>query len=392
MIECELPTVKTGQRGWPWEPVSAEHSAEERLSWPRVSIVTPSFNQGEYIEETIRSVLLQGYPNLEYIIIDGGSTDETLEILNRYDEFIDFWVSKPDKGQSDAINQGLERVSGDWFNWVNSDDLLQPGALFALVRAAMDVDCVCVSGRTETIEDGVYVSNYSAYLPADPFEFLFSLRVNQPGSLMKAEIVQRVGGIREPLNLVMDLDLWIRLALEVGSEKFVSIADDVAVYRLHADSKTCAAEDAFALEEFAILTDLLEEAGGRPPKSALRLRALHSLPTCSFDGVGDLGDKEFLECAWLERMIVSDSLFFRALRKTSEDSAALNILQKTLNEFGPWLRKKYGRREVRRLEGLAILHAMQISGLCSLKHAMFVFTHAPSIQICRALIREVIRR
>ena len=104
-------------------------------TWPKISIVTPSYNQGEFIERTIRSVLLQGYPNLEYIIIDGGSTDRSVELIGKYEPFIRYWVSEPDKGQSNAINKGFQHASGGIFAWLNSDDIYLPGALVAVAKA-----------------------------------------------------------------------------------------------------------------------------------------------------------------------------------------------------------------------------------------------------------------
>ncbi|WP_338441304.1 glycosyltransferase family 2 protein [Synechococcus elongatus IITB4] len=103
---------------------------------PRISIVTPSFNQAQFIEETINSVLSQNYPNLEYIIIDGGSTDGSIDILRRYEHHLSLLVIEPDKGSADAINKGLRIAKGEWFNWLNSDDILMPGALFQLADHA----------------------------------------------------------------------------------------------------------------------------------------------------------------------------------------------------------------------------------------------------------------
>ncbi len=104
--------------------------------YPRITIVTPSFNQGEFLEQTILSVINQGYPNLEYIIMDGGSTDNSVEIIKKYEQHLSFWSSEKDDGQVDAINKGLERATGEWFNWLNSDDILLPGALMSLIRTA----------------------------------------------------------------------------------------------------------------------------------------------------------------------------------------------------------------------------------------------------------------
>jgi cellulose synthase/poly-beta-1,6-N-acetylglucosamine synthase-like glycosyltransferase len=126
-----LPPPPPGKTGWPWteESTRLPDDPGTAASWPRVTIVTPSFNQGQFIEETIRSILLQGYPDLEYFVLDGGSTDGTVAILERYAEWIDFWVSEPDGGQSAAINRGLRMGSGASATWINSDDMLCRNAL-----------------------------------------------------------------------------------------------------------------------------------------------------------------------------------------------------------------------------------------------------------------------
>src|SRR4029453_6333928 len=118
----ELPPPPPGRSGWPWTEASPPPPTPGGKAWPTISIVTPSFNQAEYLEETVRSVLLQGYPNLEYFVLDGGSTDGSVEILRRYDAFLSGWVSERDKGQSDAINRGFARCAGTVVNWLCSDD------------------------------------------------------------------------------------------------------------------------------------------------------------------------------------------------------------------------------------------------------------------------------
>src|SRR5690606_10615120 len=102
---------------------------------PKISIVTPSYNQGQFIEETILSIISQNYPNLEYIIIDGGSTDNTVDIIKKYENHLKYWVSEADKGQADAINKGLQHCTGDIFNWINSDDYLESNSLFTIANA-----------------------------------------------------------------------------------------------------------------------------------------------------------------------------------------------------------------------------------------------------------------
>src|SRR5579885_3553995 len=122
---AELPPPPAGKTGWPWtiETPALPASRADGSPWPRISIVTPSYNQGQFIEETIRSVLLQGYPDLEYIVIDGGSTDQSVEIIRKYERWLTYWVSEKDRGQAHAINKGFSSVTGELFNWINSDDL-----------------------------------------------------------------------------------------------------------------------------------------------------------------------------------------------------------------------------------------------------------------------------
>ncbi len=127
----ELPSPPAGKTGWPWTEESPQHSntAPGIEPWPRISIVTPSYNQGKFIEETIRSVLLQGYPNLEYFVIDGGSTDNSIEIIRKYEKWLTYWVSEPDRGQAHAVNKGLERATSEIAAYLNSDDVYLRGCL-----------------------------------------------------------------------------------------------------------------------------------------------------------------------------------------------------------------------------------------------------------------------
>src|SRR5262249_23613164 len=123
---AELPPAPEGKIGWPWteESIVLPHCKPKGDSWPLITVVTPSLNQGRFLEETIRSILLQAYPNLEYFVLDGGSTDNSVEIIEKYSRWISFWVSEPDRGQSAAVNRGLRMGSGLYATWINSDDML----------------------------------------------------------------------------------------------------------------------------------------------------------------------------------------------------------------------------------------------------------------------------
>lgn len=130
---AQLPPVKN-KKGWPWSTEVDPGIYNVKKHWPKISIVTPSYNQGAFLEETIRSILLQNYPNLELIVMDGGSKDESVEILQKYDSWLTAWVSEKDGGQANAINKGIQLCTGEVFNWINSDDYLAPQALFYVGR------------------------------------------------------------------------------------------------------------------------------------------------------------------------------------------------------------------------------------------------------------------
>jgi glycosyltransferase involved in cell wall biosynthesis len=134
----ELPAPPCKREGWPWN-IETTHfpSNLNELTWPKISIVTPSFNQGRFIEETIRSVLLQNYPNLEFIVADGGSTDDTIDIIKKYQPWISSWSSGPDGGQVKALNNAFAKTTGSILGWLNSDDVLTPGALLIVAQLFM---------------------------------------------------------------------------------------------------------------------------------------------------------------------------------------------------------------------------------------------------------------
>ena len=213
------------------------------MSSPRISIVTPSFNQGEYIEQAILSVIGQGFPGLEYVIMDGGSTDQTRGILETYDREIHYWVSEPDKGQADAIYRGFERATGDIVGWLNSDDFLLPGALEKVASFfANNPDVDCVIGGCLLVDEGgemIREKNRPQYylgLKQDFRKLLFwETGFCQPASFWRREAFFRVGGFDRDLRFCFDYDLFLRLARE---KPFGVIPDFLACFRHHGESKT----------------------------------------------------------------------------------------------------------------------------------------------------------
>ena len=378
--------------GWPWHKPFENTLPSALPEWPRITLITPSFNQGAFIEQTIRSVLLQNYPNLEYIVIDGGSTDETVSILKRYSPWIDYWVSENDEGQSDAINKGLALATGQWFNWLNSDDYLQPGALFALVSATFSDNPVCVTGVTSNLRNGHVFSSYQAHLPSAPADFLFSLRVNQPGSLLHVASVREVGGVRQDLRLVMDLDVWLRLGLTRGPQAFKQVAKKTAVYRYHETSKTCSGLDVFACEEFVLLTDLALSLGANLPNSIRHfLVSLAGVKTGEWPLPPFALEPPSIESAWLDRMVISDSLLFRAMRASqSESNGLLYRFGQVLNSLDLLL-ERHSTLDPAQTKAKALLHAMQILGRAEPRFAMAIIRNDFRIPTIRSLARLVFR-
>jgi glycosyltransferase involved in cell wall biosynthesis len=236
----DLPLPPKGKIGWPWteETVLESDIILNAESWPKITIVTPSYNQGIYIEETIRSVLLQGYPNLEYIVMDGGSTDETLSILKKYEAFLT-WVSEKDGGQADAIASGFERASGSILAWINSDDRYLPNAFLRIAEVFRTNETfVFVHGDVRVIDEHSHYlyTNYAV----KPNRFL---SVNtalgkwpQPGCFWQKDAYHRAGGVDRDFQFCMDLDLFVRL-MRCGEAKTI-YGKAIADFRLHQDSKT----------------------------------------------------------------------------------------------------------------------------------------------------------
>lgn len=186
-----------------------------RQSFPLVSVITPSYNQGKFIRETIESVLSQDYPNIEYIVVDGGSTDDTLAILEEYslvDERIRF-ISEKDRGQSHAINKGLAMAKGEIIGWLNSDDTYLPGAIRMAVDALQgQPSWAMVYGKAYTIDENSQKQSDYYVAPAD-YKLLFDgCMICQPAAFIRKNVFREVKGVDETLHFCMDYDLWIRIA------------------------------------------------------------------------------------------------------------------------------------------------------------------------------------
>ena len=220
---------------------------------PLVSIVTPSYNQAEFVDSTISSVLAQSYPRIEYLVCDGGSQDGTVEIIKRHSDRLAWWCSEKDRGQSDAINKGWRRATGDILAYLNSDDVLLPGAVEHVVHAFQQNPSVGVVHG-----DWVYLRQDGTQLgpgqgrPADFRRLLHNGQIRyiaQPASFYRADVVRRVGLIDESLHYSMDYDLLLRLARE-SPMMYLSVA--LAGFRLHTSAKSSAFIGAHWKESLAV--------------------------------------------------------------------------------------------------------------------------------------------
>lgn len=237
---AELPSVASNQHGWPWTEETEQQPAlvGDSIVWPRVTIVTPSFNQGQFLEETIRSVLLQGYPNLEYIVIDGGSTDNSVDIIRKYESCLSFWVSEPDEGQADAINKGFAKSTGEFLGWINSDDYLYPGVIKRVVEVFQ------ANSRVEMIygdvDCGWPEKNKLHRLFGEQIEFSEMLRtvrvpIPQQGSLWRRSVIDRVGNLDSGWQVVLDQEFFTRVAEKC---QILYLPMVMGFFRLHENSKS----------------------------------------------------------------------------------------------------------------------------------------------------------
>jgi len=226
----------------------------------KISLVTPSYNQGVFLTSTIKSVIDQNYPDLEYLVIDGGSSDNSVDIIKRYEKSLTYWISERDHGQCEAINKGWRRVTGEIIGYLNSDDLLLPGSLnrvSSFFENNPHVDFIY--GNAIYIDkDGKTIGRLNGQ-PFDLRRLLLRIQtIPQPAMFFRRKLLDEIGYLDENLHYTMDFDFWLKIA-KIYTIEYVP--QDLAAMRLHTDAKTTSQQDLFYKDELIVLTRFFSQPG-----------------------------------------------------------------------------------------------------------------------------------
>ncbi len=274
----ELPPPPASTTVWPWTRASKAlpDTMPDGRPWPLISIVTPSYNQGQYLEQAIRSVLLQGYPRLELIVMDGGSTDDTRAVLERYDPWLKHWSSGKDGGPTIALNRGFGYASGDLYGFLNADDFLLEGCLERIATefaAHPEADVVSGHGYFAKESGDLGMPTYSDSWSFTRFSYGACVLL-QPATFFRRQMFEQVHGFRERTSTVWDMELWADMALAGAQFRLVNAF--MAAFRLHAGSITGGTANLDRRVNDAIA--VMERLRGRPEDRRDRvLRLVHRL-------------------------------------------------------------------------------------------------------------------
>lgn len=252
---------------------------------PLVSIVTPSFNQAEFLEEAILSVLTQDYPSLEYLILDGGSSDGSVDIIRKYEDRLAYWVSEPDAGQSDAINRGWRLARGEILAYLNSDDLYLPGAVSAAVRFFRSQPEVGIGyGACEFLDQIGGVASLITPLDFSLSRLLLGNFIAQPSVFLRKAVLEQIGPLDTSLRYCMDYDLWVRAAV-AGVQIARVPGRTLARFRIWWGSKTSTASEAGLNERLCILERAF--SSGQLPREVMALREYARARACMTVAYGE---------------------------------------------------------------------------------------------------------
>ncbi|MGD2182503.1 glycosyltransferase family 2 protein [Lusitaniella coriacea] len=278
----DLPPPPSGKEGWPWTEETKR--CNTLPNYPRISVVTPSYNQDAFIEETIRSVLLQGYPNLEYIIIDGGSSDDTLAILRKYEPFLANWISERDRGQSDALNKGFRRATGKLIGWQNSDDSYQPNSFLSAANCLnQNPDADVVYGNINFVDEQGQIIEPYPITEAKPENMMPYSGICNHSVFYTNRIFEENNYIDDTLKHCMDQEFILRLLIK--NYKFVFEPGITANWRIHNSTKSAQQMDIWAEEAFELCKSVYRD---RTLSATVREKAKESLYGLCLDNFGKL--------------------------------------------------------------------------------------------------------
>lgn len=258
----QLPSSPAGKVAWPWteERPQLPATMPNGEPWPRITVVTPSYNQCEFLEETIRSVLMQGYPNLEYILMDGGSTDGSLEIIEKYSEWFDHWVSQRDDGQAAAINQGWQEATGDIVAYLNSDDVFHDGALaqVALTFSKHAAAKIIVGDCTVIDELGkvILVKRPEGYTRET---LLLGRSLPQPSVFLQRSVLEEVGYMDTNLHFTLDWAYFLKILSHYPMDALIYIPEILSMSREYLGTKSTTGLSRTTSERRKVLSDYSQQ-------------------------------------------------------------------------------------------------------------------------------------
>lgn len=269
---------------------------------PRISIITPSYNQAKFLEQTILSVLDQDYPDIEYIVMDGGSTDGSVEIIKKYAGKLEHWESVKDKGQADAINKGFARASGDIVAWLNSDDFYHPRALRSAVQVFDEnPDVVLVYGNMLAVDENGATFNTLNYKQLTLEDLLCFQIIGQPAVFMRRSALQKTSGLNLDFHFLLDHLLWIQIAQH---GKILHVNQTWASARYHAEAKNVAKAAEFGREAFRILGVVSQDQNLAPVLAKVSRRARASAHRVDARYLLDGGLPAKALAAWMRALFI----------------------------------------------------------------------------------------